>query len=45
MTTDPATPPAPDQGLRRMLFWVFVVLVVTVVFAMVAVALTIRWLA
>lgn len=44
MTTDQHPPPGEDQGLRRMLFWVFVVLVVTVVFAMVAVGLTIRWL-
>lgn len=47
-TTTPHTPPpdsaAADNGLRRMLKWVFVVLVLTVVFAMVVVALTIRWL-
>ncbi|MEO8521366.1 MAG: hypothetical protein ABI603_08390 [Acidobacteriota bacterium] len=49
MTTEsPHTPPprtaAADNGLRRMLKWVFVILVLTVLFAMVVVALTIRWL-
>ncbi len=49
MTTEsPQTPPpdtaAADNGLRWMLKWVFVVLVLTVLFAMVMVGLTIRWL-
>ncbi len=49
MTTElPHTPPpdtaAADNGLHWMLKWVFVVLVLTVLFAMVMVTLTIRWL-
>ncbi len=44
MATEPPDGELPDHGLSRMLKLVFVVLVVTVVFAMVAVALTIRWL-
>jgi hypothetical protein len=32
-----------DEGLRRMLKWVFVALVLTILFALVAVELTIRW--
>lgn len=47
-TKSPQAPPpdsaAADNGLRRMLKWVFVALVLTVLFAMVVVALTIRWL-
>jgi hypothetical protein len=35
--------PQPDPGLRRMLTWVFGVLIATVVFAMIVVGLTIRW--
>ncbi len=42
MTVEGTEPP--DEGLRRMLKLVFVVLVLTVVFAMVVVWLTIRWL-
>ena len=38
-------PPEADEGLRRMLKWVFVVLVLTVVFALLAVEFTIRWFA
>jgi hypothetical protein len=34
-----------DEGLRRMLTWVFVVLVLTVLFALLAVEFTIRWFA
>jgi hypothetical protein len=34
-----------DTGLRRMLTWVFIVLVLTVLFALLAVELTIRWFA
>jgi hypothetical protein len=38
--------PAPaDEGLRRMLKWVFVVLILTVLFALVAVEFTMRWFA
>ncbi len=49
MTTESPQTPRPgtaaaDNGLRQMLKWVFVVLVLTVLFAMVVVALTIRWL-
>ncbi len=35
----------PDNGLRRMLKWVFVVFVLTVLFAVVVVELTLRWFA
>jgi hypothetical protein len=38
-------PPETDEGLRRMLKWVFVVLVLTVLFALLAVEFTIRWFA
>ena len=33
----------PDTGLRRMLTWVFVALVLTVIAAIIAVELTLRW--
>jgi hypothetical protein len=33
----------PDNGLRRMLTWVLVALVLTVVVAIIAVELTLRW--
>jgi hypothetical protein len=36
-------PAGADKGLRRMLTWVFVALILTVLFAFVAVELTIRW--
>ena len=38
------TAPQSDTGLRRLLTWVFVVLVATLVFAAVVVELTLRWL-
>jgi hypothetical protein len=40
----PAPSPRPDQGLRRMLTWVFVALGLTVLFAILVVELTLRWL-
>jgi hypothetical protein len=43
MATDPPEAPAADEGLRRMLKWVFVVLIVTVLFALVVVEFTLRW--
>jgi hypothetical protein len=42
---DSPHPADPDEGLRRMLKWVFVVLIATIVFALVAVEFTIRWFA
>ena len=36
--------PQSDPGLRRLLTWVFVVLIVTLVFAAVVVELTLHWL-
>jgi hypothetical protein len=44
MTTDPPEAPPADDGLRRMLKWVFVVLILTVLFAVVVVEVTLRWL-
>jgi hypothetical protein len=44
MATDPPEAPPADDGLRRMLKWVFVVLVLTVLFAVVVVEFTLRWL-
>jgi hypothetical protein len=41
----PPAPVAPDDGLRRMLKWVFVVLILAVLFALLVVELTIRWFA
>jgi hypothetical protein len=38
-------PPNTDDGLRRILKWVFLVLVLTVLFALLVVELTIRWFA
>jgi hypothetical protein len=38
-------PPPPDEGLRRMLKWVFIVLILTVLFAFLVVELTMRWFA
>jgi hypothetical protein len=43
MASDPQETPAPDEGLRRMLKWVFVVLILTVLFAVVVVEFTLRW--
>jgi hypothetical protein len=43
MPTDPPQAPVADEGLRRMLKWVFVVLILTVLFAVVVVELTLRW--
>jgi hypothetical protein len=40
----PHTPAARDEGLRRMLKWVFIALIVCVLFSFVAVELTMRWL-
>ena len=42
---DSRPPSDADEGLRRMLTWVFVVLVLTVLFALLAVEFTIRWFA
>jgi hypothetical protein len=44
-STGSQPPPDADEGLRRMLKWVFVVLVLTVLFALLAVEFTIRWFA
>jgi hypothetical protein len=41
VASDPEVPL--DNGLRRMLTWVFVALVLSVLFAAIAVELTIRW--
>lgn len=43
MATDQPDTPGSDEGLRRMLKWVFVVLIVTVLFAVVVVEVTLRW--
>jgi hypothetical protein len=43
-TASPNTPAARDEGLRRMLKWVFIALILCVLFSFVAVELTIRWL-
>jgi hypothetical protein len=43
MPTDPPEAPPADEGLRRMLKWVFVVLIATVLFALVVVEFTLRW--
>jgi hypothetical protein len=45
MATDPPEAPPADDGLRRMLKWVFVVLILTVLFAVLVVELTLRWFA
>jgi hypothetical protein len=45
MATDPPEAPPPDEGLRRMLKWVFVVLILTVLFAVLVVEFTLRWFA
>ncbi len=39
----PSHPAGADEGLRRMLKWVFIVLILTVLFALAAVELTMRW--
>ena len=44
-SSESAPSPDADKGLRRMLTWVFVVLVLTVLFALLAVEFTIRWFA
>jgi hypothetical protein len=44
MTDKDQASPQSDTGLRRLLTWVFVVLIVTLVFAAVVVELTLRWL-
>jgi hypothetical protein len=43
MATD--TPPPADEGLRRLLKWVFVALILTVLFAVLVVEVTLRWFA
>ena len=43
MTTDPPAAPPPDEGLRRKLKWAFVVLILTVLFAVLVVEFTLRW--
>lgn len=40
----PRTPAARDEGLRRMLKWVFIALILCVLFSFVVVELTMRWL-
>jgi hypothetical protein len=45
MATDPPEASPADEGLRRMLKWVFVVLILTVLFAVLVVELTLRWFA
>jgi hypothetical protein len=40
---DPASQPEPDDGLRRLLTWTFVALVVVLLFSGVAVYLVTRW--
>ena len=37
------TSPEPDTGLRRMMTWVVIALIATLVFAAVVVELTLRW--
>lgn len=39
----PRAVPAGDPGLRRMLTWVFVALILTVLFAVIVVEITLRW--
>jgi hypothetical protein len=41
--TPHANDKVPDVGLRRMMFWVLVALVATVLVAILAVELTLRW--
>ena len=40
--SEDAPPPPTDPGLRRMIKWVAIALVVSVIFAVIAVAITIR---
>lgn len=42
---DPASQPEPDDGLRRLLTWTFVALVVVLLFSAVAIYLVTRWFA
>lgn len=44
METPAPQPPARDEGLRRMLKWVFIALILCVLFSFLAVEFTIRWL-
>jgi hypothetical protein len=44
MPGDPVSPPDADSGLRRMLKWVLAALILTVLFAVLMVELTLRWL-
>jgi hypothetical protein len=43
MTDDPTAQSASDPGLRRMMKWVFITLILVVVFAFVVVEITLRW--
>jgi hypothetical protein len=43
MPDSPASPPDADPGLRRMLTLVFAALILTVLFAVLVVELTVRW--
>ncbi len=43
MPGNPVSPPGTDPGLRRMLTWVFAALILTVLFAVLVVELTLRW--
>ena len=42
---DPASQPEPDDGLRRVLTWTFVALVLVLLFSAVAIYLVTRWFA
>jgi hypothetical protein len=40
--TEDASPPPPDPGLRKMITWITIALVVALIFSVIAVAITIR---
>ncbi|HEX6976167.1 MAG TPA: hypothetical protein VF147_17290 [Vicinamibacterales bacterium] len=42
MTEEDAPPPPPDPGLKKMIKWVTIALIAALLFAAVAVAITIR---
>jgi hypothetical protein len=42
---DPGAPRPVDPGLRRIMKWVFAALILTVLFAILVVELTLRWFA
>jgi hypothetical protein len=44
MSGNPGSQHGTDPGLRRMLKWVFAALILTVLFAVLVVELTLRWL-